>query len=277
MFTDAHCHPFDLTCVFPEAEAQRRKLGVCCAASATDMEEFAYNEETARKAAVDEAAGILPCFAVHPQMPAVQTSCENSLESLENLAGRGRLAAVGETGFDLYNAAFRETEAVQDRLFAVHLEIALRHELPVIIHVRRAMHKIFSAVRLLSKCKAVIFHSWPGTMEEGKALLRRGVNVYFSFGAVILLNHRQAMRCCAAFPSDRLLVETDAPFQPPRGQGFSQWADLPCILEAAAALRREAGSPAANAGELETLIEENFKAAFASGRPLQQDQRPDAP
>jgi TatD DNase family protein len=263
MLTDAHCHPFDLVRVFPEAEAQRRRLGIRCAASATDMEEFAYNEEAARKAAVDGVAGILPCFAVHPQMPAAQTSCENSLEFLENLAGRGRLAAIGETGFDLYNAAFRETETIQDRLFAVHLEIALRHELPVIIHVRRAMHKIFSAVRLLSKCKAVIFHSWPGTMEEGEALLRRGVNVYFSFGTTILLNHRQAMRCCAAFPSDRLLVETDAPFQPLRGQGFSQWTDLSRILEAAAALRCEAESPAANASELETLIEGNFKAAFA--------------
>jgi TatD DNase family protein len=262
MPTDAHCHPFDLARVLPEAEEQRRRLGVCCAASATDIEEFAYNDELARKAAVERAAEVLPCFAVHPQMPAAKTSYENSLQALESLAAHGRLAAVGETGFDLYNAAFRETEAVQDRLFAVHLETALRHELPVIIHARRAMHKIFSAARLLSKCKAVVFHSWPGTMAEGEALLRRGVNAYFSFGAAILLNHRQAMRCCAVFPANRLLVETDAPFQPLRGQGFSQWADLPRILEAAAALRREAGSPAVHAGELETLIEANFRTAF---------------
>jgi len=264
MLTDAHCHPFDFSRVFPEAEAQRRRLGVFCAASATDMEEFAYNEELARKAAVDGVAGILPCFAVHPQMPVAKTGYENSLESLESLAGQGRLAAIGETGFDLYNVAFRETEAVQDRLFAIHLETALRHGLPVVIHARRAMRKIFDASRLLSKCKAVIFHSWPGTMGEGEALLRRGVNAYFSFGAVILLNHRQAMRCCAVFPADRLLVETDAPFQPPRGQGFSQWADLPRIIEAAAALRREAACTSLAPGpkELETQIEANFRTAF---------------
>jgi len=264
MLTDAHCHPFDLARVFPEAEAQRRRLGVCCAASATDTEECAFNEELARKADVDGAAGILPCFAVHPQMPAAKTSYENSLEALESLAGQGRLAAIGETGFDLFNAAFRETEAVQDRLFAVHLETALRHGLPVVIHARRAMRKIFGAARLLSKCKAVIFHSWPGTTGEGEALLRRGVNAYFSFGAAILLNHRQAMRCCAVFPADRLLVETDAPFQPLRGQGFSQWADLPRIIEAATALRREAADTdqTLNPKELETQIEENFNAAF---------------
>ena len=272
MLTDAHCHPFDLVRVFPDAENERRRLKVCCAASATDMEEFAYNENLARRAAVDKAAGILPCFAIHPQLPAARANSgqrvtENELrkelESLESLAAQGRLAAVGETGFDLYNAAFRETEAVQDMLFAAHLETALSHELPVIIHVRRAMHKIFAAAQQLAKCKAVIFHSWPGTMGEGEALLRRGLNAYFSFGTTILLNHRETMRCCAVFPADRLLTETDAPFQPLRGQSFSQWTDLPRIIEAAAALRREAGSPGANTNELENLIGVNFRTAFS--------------
>ena len=271
MLTDAHCHPFDLARVFPGAEDERRRLKVICAASATDTEEFVYNENLAYHAAADKSAGILPCFAIHPQLPAARTNSgqqvtenelKTELESLENLAAQGRLAAVGETGFDLYNTAFRETEAVQDRLFAAHLETALRHELPVIIHVRRAMHKIFTAAKQLAKCKAVIFHSWPGARGEGEALLRRGINAYFSFGSTILLNHREAMRCCAVFPADRLLTETDAPFQPLRGQSFSQWTNLPRIIEAAAILRREAGSPGANPGELETQIETNFRRLF---------------
>ena len=273
MLTDAHCHPFDLVRFFPGAEDERRRLKICCAASATDTEEFAYNENLVRQAVVDKAAGILPCFAIHPQLPAARTNSgqrvtenemQKELDILEGLAAQGRLAAVGETGFDLYNAAFRETEAVQDRLFAAHLETALCHELPVIIHARRAMHKIFAAAKQLAKCKAVIFHSWPGTTGEGQALLRRGVNAYFSFGNTILLNHREAMRCCAVFPVDRLLTETDAPFQPQRGQCFSHWADLPRIIETAAILRHEAGLPAANIDELENQIETNFCTAFPS-------------
>jgi TatD DNase family protein len=168
--------------------------------------------------------------------------------------------AVGECGFDLYNAQFRETEAVQDEIFAIHLEVALRYGLPVVIHARRAMHKIFAATAILKKCKAVIFHSWPGTLDEGISLLRRGVNAYFSFGNVIRLNHKQAMRCCALFPTERLLTETDAPFQAPRGQDFSHWADLPGIIETAAALSSEAAS----AKELEAQIEANFHAVFSN-------------
>jgi TatD DNase family protein len=273
MFTDAHCHPFDLFRVFPQAEEERRRLNVLIAASATDAEEFAYNEDLARKApdkSADSAAGIRLCFAVHPQMPAVkkengqqitEVELNRSVETLRNLAEAGRLAAVGECGFDLYNSVFRETEAVQDRLFAAHLETALAFELPVVIHTRRAMHKIFAAAKNLAKCRAVVFHSWPGTMEEGEALLRRGVNAYFSFGSNIVCNHRQAMRCCAMFPAERLLVETDAPFQVPKGQSFSHWADLPRIIEAASVLRREAGS-GTDANDLETQIEANFRDVF---------------
>jgi len=257
MLTDAHCHPFDLARHFPAAEDERRRLGVMCAASATTVEEFVYCEQLSQRA---DGAPLLPCFAVHPQMPAVEQSVnrDEQLAALETLAAQGRLAAVGETGFDLYNVAFRETEKIQDALFAAHLKTALRHGLPLVIHARRAMHKIFAHEVSLKKCRAVIFHSWPGTAGEGEALLKRGINAFFSFGNVIRLNHREAMRCCAIFPADRLLTETDAPFQPPRGKEFSCYADLEPILETMTTLRRDAGTADVSAAE----IERNFHTAF---------------
>ena len=272
MLVDAHCHPRDLACVFPEAEKERRRLGVLSAASAGSMEEFSFNETLARNAEANLSAALLPCFAVHPQWFAANNEqlkkineklemCSEQLVILDKLASEKQIAAVGECGFDLYNAAFRETEELQDHAFAAHLEIALCRDLPVILHVRRAMHKIFSAEKKLTKCKAVIFHSWPGTLEEGRALLRRGVNAYFSFGNVIMLNHKNAIHSCAMLPAERLLTETDAPYQPPRGERYSQWSDLPRILEAAAVIRNEAGNNT-DVKELEIQIENNFKTIF---------------
>jgi TatD DNase family protein len=253
MLTDAHCHPFNLKEHFPSAEDERRKLGVMCAASATMREEFVYCEQLNN----GPWFNILPCFAVHPQMPvAMGNAVQDSLSALETLAAEGRLSAVGETGFDLYNAAFRETETIQDELFMAHIETALRYDLPLVLHVRRAMHKIFAHSGKLKKCRSVIFHSWPGTMGEGESLLKRGINVFFSFGNAIMLNHREAMRCCALFPRERLLTETDAPFQPLRGKNFSCYADLGRILESMAALRNEDGPT------LENIIEHNFRGAF---------------
>ena len=268
MLTDAHCHPFNLAEHFPAAEDERRRLGVICAASATTIEEFEYCERLSHQADSDAAAPLLPCFAVHPQMPAYEKSkglenrCRDGLDVLETLAAQGRLAAVGETGFDLFNAAYRETEKIQDDLFAAHLETALRHDLPLVIHARRAMHKIFAHDTALKKCRAVVFHSWSGTQGEGEALLRRGINAFFSFGTGIMLNHRAAMHCCAVFPADRLLTETDAPFQPLRGREFSVYADLRSILETMAALRRETGNGGSTVLEIEKIVENNFRAAF---------------
>jgi TatD DNase family protein len=267
MLVDAHCHPFDLAAALGQAEEERRRLGVTCAASAATQEEFEYCERLSLEAKADSAPTgaslplLLPCFAVHPQMASIikntpnvtRYSLQEGLSVLDALAQQGRLAAVGETGFDLYNADFRETEKAQDELFAVHLETALKYDLPLVIHSRRAMQKIFANAAELKKCRAVVFHSWSGTQGEGEALLRRGVNAFFSFGAAITLNHKEAVRCCAVFPVERLLTETDAPFQPLRGKEFSRYADIAVILGAMESLRGE---------KLGELIEKNFHEAF---------------
>jgi TatD DNase family protein len=176
--TDAHCHPVSLGERLPRSEEERRGLGLICAASSTTEAEFRCHEELSRKAAAEGAAAVLPCFAVHPQMPGPGDGPGRFtplLELLEQLAAGGRLSAVGEAGFDLYGPEFRTTEELQDRIFSFHLEIARRYELPMVIHVRRAMHKIFARAGELKKLPAVIFHSWSGTMGEGEALLRRGI------------------------------------------------------------------------------------------------------
>jgi TatD DNase family protein len=253
--------------IYPEAEDERRRLNVLAAASSADFHEFIFNEELAKKAAAAGYAKILPCYAVHPQMPAelakpVENDFEQHFITLNKLASEGRIAAVGECGFDLFNAVYKATEKLQDEIFTVHLETALRFNLPVIIHARKAMHKIFYRIKQLTKCRAVIFHSWQGSFHEGESLIKRNVNAFFSFCSCIMRNHKHARHCCSLFPADRLLVETDAPFQS-SGRKYSQWMDLPFIIEAAAALRREAGSSCKDVKELELQIEYNFYRAFS--------------
>ena len=184
------------------------------------------------------------------------------LDLLYALAAAGRLHAVGETGFDLYNEKYQAGESIQDEMFAAHLETALQYGLPMVIHVRRAMHKIFPFTRELKKLPAVVFHSWSGTRGEGEALLRRGVNAFFSFGSVVLKNHKEAMACAASFPHDHILLETDAPYQPLKGQTFSSWRDLSDICRGIAALRKNAGSNGGTFEELEEITTKNFFGCF---------------
>jgi TatD DNase family protein len=276
---DAHVHLKDLLELEPEAEQARRRLGIAAAASAWTREEFTFHRELAAAALRDGAAPLFPCFAVHPQAPraaergasaargdaARPDVIRDSLAALAEYAAAGELAAVGETGFDLFDADFRATEAEQEKLFAVHLDTALRYGLPLVLHVRRAMHKIFPYTQVLKKLPAVVFHSWPGSPDEGFSFLRRGINAFFSFGTTIMLNHKNAIRSCAAFPAERLLFETDAPFQPLRGKRYSSFGDLPAVILAAAAIRgggETAGAVSAGTALTAPELERTSAAAF---------------
>jgi TatD DNase family protein len=218
------------------------------------------------RAAADNAPALLRCFAVHPQLPfsaSVEFIQGELLPLLDSLAAAGRLDAVGETGFDLFDDGFKASEKLQDEIFAVHLETALLYALPLVIHARRAMHKIFPFAGQLKKLPAVIFHSWPGTVGEGEALIRRGINVFFSFGGILFNNHKEARRGCASLPLDRILTETDAPFQPLRGKGFSSWEDLAVTCGVMAELRNGAGGTDYSASQIEEIVAGNFSRAFS--------------
>ena len=261
--TDAHCHPWNLLKYFPTLEEERRETGTAIAASAWNKEQFEYHESLARKAKESGAPRVFCCFALHPQLSANESyAFPEGIELLQSLGAEGRLDAVGETGFDLYNDEYKAGEKIQTEIFICHLETALKYDLPMVIHVRRAMHKIFPFAKELKKLPAVVFHSWPGIRGEGEALLRRGVNAFFSFGTTVTKNHREAMASAAHFPSDRILLETDAPYQPLRGKAFSSWRDLETICSCIADLRKEAGKTVYSAEELQELITDNFYRVF---------------
>jgi TatD DNase family protein len=244
-------------------EEERRKTGTTVASNSCNGEQFEYHEGLAQKAKTEGAPRLFCCFALHPQLSADGGfSFSEGLELLQALGKEGRLDAVGETGFDLYSDEFRAGEKIQDEIFAVHLETALKYDLPMVLHVRKAMHKVFPLAKELKKLPAVVFHSWPGTRGEGEALLRRGINAFFSFGSVVLKNHREAMASAAHFPANRILLETDAPYQPLRGKVFSSWRDLEAICQGIAALRKEADSPCSCAEELQKQITANFYRVF---------------
>ena len=262
--TDAHCHIWDTLKFQKGAEDERRKTKTACAASSWDLEQFEYHESLAKKARAEGAPPVFCCFAIHPQLAPDFPS--DGIALLRLLAAEGRLAAVGETGFDFYNDIYRAAEKEQEEIFASHLETALQYSLPMVLHVRKAMNKIFPFAKELKKLPAVVFHYWSGTKGEGEALLKRGINAYFSFGSIVLKNHKEAVACAARLPLDRILFETDAPYQPLRGKEFSSFADLKEICSCIAGLRNETGSNEIGGEGVEAFekkIDENFFRVFA--------------
>lgn len=263
MPSDAHAHPYDLIRLDPDAEKERLSLGVVCCASAWNEAEFLFQEALARESAAAGGPRLILSFGAHPQLAALDAeAARKSLALLERLASEKRIGAAGEIGFDYFDAAYRSSADLQEELFRVQLDAASAFGLPCVLHLRRAAHKAFEYAKKLAALPAVVFHSYSGTAGEAASLLRRGVNAFFSFGTPVCLNHKRAMEACVSIPPERLLIETDAPYQSLRGKERSSWADLLTVAGTVASLRAAAGTSCAKTEEVIEITEENFRRAY---------------
>ena len=173
-------------------------------------------------------------FGIHPQNPEIEL-----LDFMEKLVSSKKIDAVGEIGFDLFEKKYAENLELQEKAFALSLEIAIGYEMPVVIHERKALHLVYRYAERLKKLPSVLFHSFPLGLYEAKSLLSKGINAYFSFGKQILNGNKKAMECVKSLPDSRLLLETDAPFQTLKGENYTSLGEIVRVYNAALSLRNE--------------------------------------
>lgn len=191
---------------------------------------------------------------IHPQLP-VWTHAD----WLAELAGSGRLCAVGECGFDFFEDHSPGLVKTQSDQFAFQIGLARRYDLPLVIHLRKGLAELLGFRRDLARVPSVIFHSWPGPVNEARALLSAGVNAYFSLGTPLLWDAKAPLAALAELPLDRLLIETDAPWQPTRDRTFTPAQDWHRVCAQAAG--RRGLTPEA----FEAQVDQNFSQAFSVG------------
>ena len=283
IFCDAHFH------LIPSEEALGtrslpRGLGVTAAHS---PEEFLAQEARVKElnaSAIpapgndNSSARLSPCaqtcsprvlqsFGLHPQAPfSDERDFALRLEFLEGLLQERRIAAIGECGLDFFTQEFSANRAAQEKVFAAQLDLAARHKVPAIVHARKAMQEIFESAAALKKVPAVVFHSFAGTLMDARSLLSKGVNAYFSFGKPLMNGAKKAILCVRALPLDRLLFETDAPYQTLKGEKATSPAEIADVYQAAFEIRA-AGRPfeaRPSFIDFSAEIEKNFRAVFGA-------------
>ena len=159
-------------------------------------------------------------IGVHPH------DTKDGVEELANIIKTGDIVAIGEIGLDyFYNHSPRET---QIKALEWQIELALKHNVPIIFHVREAS----SAERresaftdfwsVLDKFKGIrgVLHSFTDTQKNLNEGLKRGL--YIGVNGISTFTKDEVQKATfASIPLDRLLLETDAPFLTPapfRGQ-----------------------------------------------------------
>jgi len=157
-------------------------------------------------------------------------------ERLARLWQGGACQAAGEIGLDYhYDHSPRD---VQRHAFAEQLTLASEAGLPVVIHAREADDDVVAILHRVPAATVVLhsFSSGPALREAGLAS-----GWYFSFSGMVSFRRWHDHETVRAVPSDRLLVETDAPYLAPvphRGRR-NEPAFLPATLAALAAIRGE--------------------------------------
>ena len=215
--------------------------------------------------ACEQSPLLLQSFGLHPQAPfSDERDFARRLEFLEGLLRERRVQAVGECGLDFFTPEFSSNRAAQEKAFAAQLDLAARHKVPAIVHARKAMQEIFAAAPALKKVPAVVFHSFAGTLMDARSLLSKGINAYFSFGKPLMNGAKKAVLCVRALPLDRLLFETDAPYQTLKGEKATSPAEIADVYQAAFELR-SAGSPyeaRPSFWDFAKSVEANFNKAY---------------
>ena len=248
LFVDTHCHldsaEFEADEPAVRARAAAKNVRLCVIPAVA-----AFNFLTVRDLA--HAQGDAYGLGIHPLCTGNAKDSDLDLLDAE-LAARiddPRLVTVGEIGLDYFVDGLDDER--QQHFFHAQLVLARKHDLPVVIHVRRSVDKVLKHLRQVGAGRPWhgIAHAFNGSEQQAKACIALGLKLGFG-GAVTFERALQLRRLAASLPLDALVMETDSPDIPPhwlyrtaeqRQDGMPQARnepdELPRIAAVVAALR----------------------------------------
>ena len=250
---DTHVH-LDVAPLDASSWARARERGVQAA--------LTMGVEPAQWAAVIRLSRSLPgvkhALGVHPQaIPSLdEAALDVALDTLPDLIQSTGAIAVGECGLDAPSGELdRQTRALRR-----HLEIAKALKKPVCLHVFKIHGPMVDLLRDVGPLDAGgVVHSYSGPAELVKAYVDANLHVSFA-GSITRSNAKKPVLACRAVPDDRLLVETDAPYQPAgadaRDRSHGDPVDLLAVIDAVARARD------VSAESIAALTTKNARALF---------------
>lgn len=173
---------------------------------------------------------------VHPHEAEKVT--DDDLARMDELLADPSVVAFGEIGLD-YHYDFADRDRQQE-VFARQLRLAAERDLPLVIHCREALED--AAGLMIShgmRDRRVVFHCFTGTQAEAGRLAENGWRISFT-GVVTFRSSTDLQQIARAYPSDRLMVETDSPYLAPvpvRGQRPNEPANVVHVVRFLAELR----------------------------------------
>jgi TatD DNase family protein len=210
MFADSHCHLNykGLGDRQPEVLANARARGVEAMLNIATRE----REWDDVLATAEREADVWATVGIHPheadQHPNVDTA------RLIARAQHHRVVGIGETGLDYYYD--KSDRDRQQASFRAHIAAARETQLPIVVHTREAEDDTAAILR-----DEIEKGAFPGvihcfTASGAFADVALDLGFYISISGIVTFKNAQDLQATAKrLPTDRLLIETDAPFLAP--------------------------------------------------------------
>ena len=241
MLIDTHCH-------LDAAEFAGDREAVHAAARATGVDilvvpAVAANLFPAVQDCCRRYTGCVPAYGIHPLY--VKEAREDDITTLRRWLLTEQPVAVGEIGLDGH-VADGDPER-QAWFFAEQLKLAREFELPVILHVRRAIDQVLKQLRRI-RVPGGIAHAFNGSRQQAGEFIKLGFGLGFG-GAMTYSGSTRIRELAATLPLETIVLETDAPDIPPAwlDRGRNTPAELPRMAAVLAELRGMAVSEVAAA------------------------------
>ncbi len=179
-----------------------------------------------------------PAYGIHPLY--VDRAGEHDLPLLrewlsQELSGEFPPVAVGEIGLDHF---VPDVDALrQEHYFTEQLKIARDLDLPVLLHVRRAIDPVLKCLRRI-RLPGGIAHAFNGSQQQAEEFIKLGFKLGFG-GSMTYPRATRIRQLAATLPLDSIVLETDAPDIPPAwlANGRNSPQELAAIAEVLADLR----------------------------------------
>ena len=229
---DSHCHVDEEK--FDEDRdtvlARMREHGITrFAVIGSDMETSRHAIAFAKQHPGAVAAG-----GIHPHE--AKGFREEDCEEIARWYKDGDIRAIGEIGLDYYYD-FSPRE-VQRNVCIRQMELAYELGAPVVYHIRDAHGDMLEIMKSMKgKLTGGIIHCFSGSAEMAREYLKLGY--YISFGASVLFKGaKRPLQVVEAMPIDRLLIETDAPYQSPIKDHRHEPCDITAMYEKIAEIKQ---------------------------------------
>lgn len=208
---------------------------------------------------IKAALGIYPINAVNDSLPddfpldVEPFDVDEEIGFIEEQAKCGALVAIGECGLDAHWLG-EETFAKQEIVFEQLLDIAMKYDIPAIIHTRKREKRSMEILKNLG-VKKVNFHCYGGKSKLAiQAAEQEGW--YFSIPANAKVNQLFS-KLLRELPEDQVLTETDAPYLSPVRNTRNEPSNVVHTVDLFANLKNW------DVGEAKQKIWDNYQKLFA--------------